>query len=49
MEQFLSALDAFRDKKIIVVGDAMLDVYINGIVGRISPEAPVPVVHVEKR
>ena len=32
--------------KIAVVGDVMLDVYLVGAVSRISPEAPVPVVHV---
>ncbi len=32
---------------VLVVGDLMLDEYINGSVGRISPEAPVPVVHVD--
>ena len=34
----------FRKKRILVIGDLMLDVYIRGIVERISPEAPVPVV-----
>ena len=32
----------------MVVGDIMLDRYISGRVARISPEAPVPVVHVEE-
>lgn len=32
-------------KRLLVVGDLMLDKYIWGNVGRISPEAPVPVVH----
>ena len=32
-------------KRLLVVGDVMLDKYIWGNVGRISPEAPVPVVH----
>lgn len=30
-------------KRILVVGDVMLDIYFNGEVNRISPEAPVPV------
>lgn len=34
-------------KRILVVGDLMLDRYILGNVSRISPEAPVPVVHVD--
>lgn len=33
-------------KRILVVGDAMLDRYLEGPVGRISPEAPVPIVRV---
>ena len=32
----------------LVVGDLMLDRYVSGSVTRISPESPVPVVHVEK-
>lgn len=31
-----------------VVGDLMLDIYLSGAVSRISPEAPVPVVHVQE-
>ncbi|MCK5785127.1 MAG: D-glycero-beta-D-manno-heptose-7-phosphate kinase [Candidatus Sabulitectum sp.] len=37
-------LDKFRGKKILVVGDLVLDHYLQGTVSRISPEAPVPVV-----
>jgi rfaE bifunctional protein kinase chain/domain len=36
-------------KRIAVIGDAMLDVYLRGDVDRISPEAPVPVVRVRER
>jgi rfaE bifunctional protein kinase chain/domain len=35
--------------RVLVVGDAMLDQYWFGDVERISPEAPVPVVHVQRR
>jgi len=38
----------FKGKKILVLGDVMLDQYIWGEVSRISPEAPVPVVEVKK-
>lgn len=31
--------------KILVVGDVMLDRYIHGVVERISPEAPIPILH----
>jgi D-beta-D-heptose 7-phosphate kinase/D-beta-D-heptose 1-phosphate adenosyltransferase len=34
---------------VIVIGDLMLDEYIEGSVERISPEAPVPVVHAQRR
>jgi len=37
----------FKNKRILVIGDIMLDRYIWGSVSRISPEAPVPVVEVE--
>ncbi len=39
-------LESFKGKKIAVVGDLMVDRYYWGTVGRISPEAPVPVVEV---
>ncbi|MEY2585779.1 MAG: hypothetical protein QOD80_1805, partial [Verrucomicrobiota bacterium] len=35
-----------RTKRLLVVGDLMLDEFVWGKVGRISPEAPVPVVEV---
>jgi len=41
-----AALVAMRRKRILVVGDVMLDRFVRGKVNRISPEAPVPVVHV---
>ena len=39
----------FNKSSILVVGDCMVDKYIWGDVRRISPEAPVPVVHVENQ
>lgn len=39
---------ALRDARVLVVGDAMLDRYWFGEVGRISPEAPVPIVKIER-
>ncbi len=42
-------ISSFKDKKILIVGDIMLDEYIWGRVNRISPEAPVPVVDVTER
>ncbi len=40
---------SFNATRILVVGDVMLDRYWFGDVSRISPEAPVPVVRVERR
>jgi rfaE bifunctional protein kinase chain/domain len=42
-------LDGARGKRVAVIGDVMLDVYLVGDVERISPEAPVPVVRVRER
>lgn len=39
-------MDCIKSKKILVIGDLMLDVYTFGDVVRISPEAPVPVLRV---
>ena len=38
----------FSRQKILVLGDIMVDKYLWGRVSRISPEAPVPVVEIEK-
>lgn len=38
----------FTGKKILVVGDLMLDEYLVGKTTRLSPEAPVPIVEIEK-
>jgi D-glycero-beta-D-manno-heptose-7-phosphate kinase len=40
---------AFPGKRVLVIGDVMLDEYIWGEVRRISPEAPVPVVEARRR
>src|SRR2546421_11957236 len=39
-------LESFAGKKILIVGDIMVDEFIWGKVRRLSPEAPVPVVEV---
>lgn len=41
------ALKNFAGKRVLVIGDLMLDEHIWGTVGRISPEAPVMVVEVD--
>ena len=42
-------LGAFSRSKILVIGDLMLDEFLWGKVTRISPEAPVPVVDIQRR
>ena len=42
-------LGAFARKRILVIGDVMLDEFLWGRVTRISPEAPVPIVEVRRR
>lgn len=37
-----------KGKKIAIIGDVMLDKYVYGTISRISPEAPVPVVDIDK-
>jgi rfaE bifunctional protein kinase chain/domain len=44
--EYTETIKAFEKQRILVVGDVMLDRYVTGIVSRISPEAPVPVVQV---
>ena len=41
---FNTLFQGFNDKKVLIVGDAMIDAYMWGEVNRMSPEAPVPVV-----
>ncbi|MEZ5043712.1 MAG: PfkB family carbohydrate kinase [Saprospiraceae bacterium] len=40
--------NAFNKLNILIVGDVMIDRYLSGSVTRISPEAPVPVVHLKE-
>lgn len=42
------AFERFRNLRILVVGDVILDRYVFGKVERISPEAPVPIVEVQR-
>ena len=48
-ESVSNLFSGFNKKKIIIIGDVMVDSYLWGNVDRISPEAPVPIVSVEKR
>ena len=48
-DRLMELLRRAQGKRIVVIGDVMLDVYLTGDVERISPEAPVPVVRVRER
>ncbi|MBN2638826.1 MAG: hypothetical protein JXR65_07040 [Bacteroidales bacterium] len=48
-EQINRAFESFNNKRVMVIGDVMLDAYVWGKVDRISPEAPVPVVAVQSQ
>lgn len=47
--QYPDIIRLFTGKKILVIGDLILDVYLKGSSRRLSPEAPVPVVDIEER
>ena len=42
------AIRRMRRSSVLVVGDVLMDRYVYGTVGRISPEAPIPVLSVER-
>ena len=48
IEKMQKIVNDFQKKRVLVLGDLMMDKYIWGDVSRISPEAPVPVVEVKK-
>ncbi len=47
-ETLSDAVRRFRNQRILVIGDVMLDRFVWGSVSRISPEAPVPVVEIRE-
>jgi rfaE bifunctional protein kinase chain/domain len=49
MEDFDALFKKFEKIKVGVIGDVMLDTYMWGTVDRISPEAPVPIVSLQKK
>ena len=48
-ERLEEILSGFSGKRVLVIGDLMLDHYLWGNIQRISPEAPVPVVEVQSK
>ena len=48
-QEIQQLFEAFNDKRVLIIGDVMIDTYMWGKVNRISPEAPVPIVVVDKK
>ncbi len=48
-QRLVSCVADLKGKKVLIFGDVMLDVYLEGSADRISPEAPVPVVRVKEQ
>ncbi|MCB4792491.1 MAG: D-glycero-beta-D-manno-heptose-7-phosphate kinase [Elusimicrobia bacterium] len=48
MNRLIKFIPEFKKQKILVIGDLMVDKFVWGKVTRISPEAPVPVVLIDK-
>ena len=46
--ELLHLIECLQSPSVLVVGDVMLDWYITGTIDRISPEAPVPILHVRE-
>ena len=47
--ELISLFNNFNQLNVLIIGDVMIDSYFFGKVDRISPEAPVPIVAVEKK
>jgi D-beta-D-heptose 7-phosphate kinase/D-beta-D-heptose 1-phosphate adenosyltransferase len=47
-DQLINLLDRWQPRRIVVAGDFMLDRYAYGNAERLSPDAPVPVLAVER-
>jgi D-beta-D-heptose 7-phosphate kinase / D-beta-D-heptose 1-phosphate adenosyltransferase len=45
-QKLIECVESFNHARLLIVGDVMLDRFIYGTVNRISPEAPVPVLHI---
>ena len=43
-----SLFEKFKQQRVLVIGDVMIDAYLRGKVSRVSPEAPVPIVNLKK-
>ena len=44
----IGLLDQFHRGRVVCLGDLMVDRYIYGAIDRISPEAPIPIIRIER-
>lgn len=49
MKAFQALIDTFTERKVLVIGDAILDVYMNGVSEKICREAPAPVINLQEQ
>lgn len=49
IDRIIDSIDKFKNKRVLIIGDIMLDVYFFGQTNRISPEAPVPIINVQHK
>ena len=47
IENTSTLIERLKSARVLTIGDIMLDRYVNGSVERISPEAPIPVLHID--
>ena len=47
-KEIIQLFDSFNNMKVLIVGDAMIDAYMWGKIEKQSPEAPIPIVEIEK-
>jgi D-beta-D-heptose 7-phosphate kinase/D-beta-D-heptose 1-phosphate adenosyltransferase len=47
-DRYHALVSKLHGRRVLVLGDAIVDEYVTGHCGRLSPEAPVPVLHVSK-
>ncbi len=47
--ELLASIERSAGRRVVVIGEAMLDTYLDGRAGRLCREAPAPIVAVESR
>ncbi|MBT1708164.1 adenylyltransferase/cytidyltransferase family protein [Fulvivirgaceae bacterium PWU5] len=48
-DTYASIINTYSTRKVLVIGDFILDVYLHGTSRRLSPEAPVPIVDIARK